>query len=328
MATATAQIPSRTAPGDALQRRLSALKKNYERDRSDVAVDLGKLSKTHPPSMLAFGVVGIMAVTIDILNFVLDVTVVADFFLSVLFFLCIRSLINRSVGMQWFLGGLMLAGLAVSVVIPVFGSLVGGPMLLVVCAFGIMNPGVKVHKVDKEKIQGAIKKFSKTLAVARQNTARLLKFGRRTRGLRTLTTKIARSKTFKAFSGNSKTTRRLLISAAAESIDFIAWIPFNTVNAFLTYSDLRKAHAEAQSLLEEYSQQEQNALSIEMDLAREQYQGEISESAPPENVVPIRPRAPVMDVARPGNPASQVARPVAPAPQPLAVPMRDVALAA
>jgi len=257
--------------GGQLQQRLAALKVKYERGNAEVATELDKLSRTHRPSRFAFGVVAAMAVGIDVLNYLVDILLVADLCLAVILLLCIRSLINRSVGAQRLLGAMMLVSLAISVLIPVFGSLIGGPILLVVLLFGMFNRGVQVNKVNKEKVAKSIENFGLAVQKARKYAARLIKLGRRTKGLRGLTTAIARSKAFRTFSKSSKTTGRLAAGAAAESIPFLAWIPFNTINAFWTYFDLKKAHIEAQEMLAEYRQQEAAAVAAESALIRAQY---------------------------------------------------------
>lgn len=257
--------------GGQMQQRLAALKVRYERQSAEVSSEVGKLSRTHRPSRYAFSVIFFLAVGIDVLNFFVDVLLVVDLLLAVAFFLCIRSLINRSLGMQRALATLIVLSVAISVLLPVIGGIFGGPLLLIVMAFGIRNPGVKVNKVDKEKIQKAMANFGQAIQKARLYAARLIKFGRRTRGLRGITTAVARSKAFRFFSKSSKTSGRLLASALAESIDFIAWIPFNTINSVWTYSDLKKADAEARVMLADYQEQESAAIAAETAVIRAQY---------------------------------------------------------
>jgi hypothetical protein len=256
--------------GGNFRNRLASLKVSQERGRSEVAGELGKLSRTHPPSRFAFAVIFLMGIFFDVLNYFVDVGVVADLILSVIFVLCIRALINRPKSVQRLLGIMILVATALSI-LPLIGSLISGPIFMIVLAFGAINPGVKVGKVDKESIQKKLKQFEKSIQKARAAVARLTKLGKKTKGLGTLTTKLAKSKVFKSFSKNSKTMSRLVGSAVAEAIPIIAWIPFNTLNVFWTYSDLKKAHIEAKQLLEEYTQQEAASRELETTVLQEEY---------------------------------------------------------
>jgi hypothetical protein len=164
-------------------------------------------------------------------------------------------MINRPVGIQRLFAGCLILFIFLTITVPIIGFLFGLLPLVVVLAAGIRNPHAKASSFDRKKISDAVGAFNNT-------AGRIQTIGQRFKGAQQFT---ARAPGASLTAKTPKTSLRLGISAGAESVPVVSWLPLNIINTVWTFWDLRKGHREARKLLAIYEQGEAAAREAETE---------------------------------------------------------------